>query len=67
MQNAGVTLEMRVSWKVCQAHLGSYFPSVVPLWNSLQQQTVSAITQLAFKRRLKLSFYPVYELSFIMY
>ena len=38
-----------------QAHLGSYFPSIVPLWNSLPQHTVSASTQLAFKRSLKLS------------
>ena len=38
-----------------QAHLGSYFPSIVPLWNSLPQHTVSASTQLAFKCSLKLS------------
>ena len=35
-----------------QAHLGSYFPSVVPLWNSLSQHTVSASSQLAFKHSL---------------
>ena len=36
-----------------QAHLGSYLPSVVPLWNSLPQHTVSASSQFAFKCTIK--------------
>ena len=38
-----------------QVHLGSYFPSNVPLWNFLPQHAVSASTQLTFKHSLKLS------------
>ena len=37
-----------------QAHLGLYFPSVVPLWNSLPSTIESASTQLVFKHSLKL-------------
>ena len=35
------------------AHLNSFFPCVVPLWNSLPQDIVSARTQSSFKRKLK--------------
>ena len=34
-------------------HLVSYFSSVVPLWNSLPQHTISANLQLTFKHSLK--------------
>ena len=36
-----------------QAHLGSYFPSVVPTWNSLPSDIVTSHSHLSFKYKLK--------------
>ena len=36
-----------------QAHLGSYFPSVVPIWNSLPSDIVTSHSHLSFKHKPK--------------